>query len=76
MNDDVSARWQVQMMGDRARGHAFTRALLGLPAHALHVCGDSAAWPLLQKILDETGVLRQRAIRQHSALGGLALASL
>ena len=48
-------RWQVQMMGDRARGHAFTRALLGLPATALHVCGDAAAWPLLQSILAETG---------------------
>lgn len=46
---------EIQMMADPLRGHAFTSALLGLPAQQLHVCGDPAAWPLLQKIVSETG---------------------
>lgn len=46
---------QVQMLANKHRGHAFTRALLGVPAREVHVCGDAAALPLLQQILQETG---------------------
>lgn len=46
---------EIQMLGDESRGWAFTRALLGLPAHTLHVCGDPAALPLLERIVAETG---------------------
>lgn len=46
---------EVQMVADESRGWAFTRALLGLPARTLHVCGDPAALPLLERILAETG---------------------
>lgn len=40
------------MVGDAARGWAWTRALLGLPARQLHVCGEPAALPLLQQLSD------------------------
>lgn len=46
---------ELQMMGDASRGWAFTRALLGLPARTLHVCGDPAVLPLLQRVVAETG---------------------
>ncbi|XP_071735855.1 DExH-box ATP-dependent RNA helicase DExH16, mitochondrial [Rutidosis leptorrhynchoides] len=46
---------EIQMIGCRTRGFSFTRALLGLPANELHLCGDAAAVPLVQEILSVTG---------------------
>ncbi|CAK8539184.1 unnamed protein product [Lathyrus sativus] len=58
---DVSADYkcavidEIQMLGSKTRGYSFTRALLGLAADELHLCGDPAAVPLIQEILDITG---------------------
>ena len=46
---------EIQMLGDSLRGAAWTRALLGLPAQQLHLCGNPAALPLIQRIVQETG---------------------
>ena len=46
---------EIQMLGDPLRGAAWTRALLGLPAQQLHLCGNPAALPLIQRIVHETG---------------------
>ncbi|KAI3837614.1 hypothetical protein MKX03_029739 [Papaver bracteatum] len=46
---------EIQMVGCRTRGFSFTRALLGIPADELHLCGDPAAVPLIQQILKVTG---------------------
>ena len=46
---------EVQMLGDPCRGHAFTRAILGLPARQLHVCGDEAVLPLLRQLIADAG---------------------
>jgi hypothetical protein len=43
------------MLGCSTRGYSFTRALLGIAADELHLCGDPAAVPLIQEILDITG---------------------
>lgn len=43
-----------QMLGCRNRGFSFTRALLGISADELHLCGDAAAIPLIQKMLKVT----------------------
>jgi ATP-dependent RNA helicase SUPV3L1/SUV3 len=43
------------LMGDAHRGYAFTRALIGLPVKELHVCGDPAMVPLVEKIVAELG---------------------
>ncbi|KAK1259750.1 hypothetical protein QJS04_geneDACA010153 [Acorus gramineus] len=57
---DVSSEYQcaiideIQMIGCRTRGYSFTRALLGIPADELHLCGDAAAVPLVQEILKVT----------------------
>ncbi len=52
---DVAVLDEVQLLADRSRGWAFTRALLGLPARTLHVCGDPAALPLLERLCAEAG---------------------
>ncbi|KAF8401729.1 hypothetical protein HHK36_012675 [Tetracentron sinense] len=44
-----------QMVGCRTRGFSFTRALLGISVDELHLCGDAAAVPLIQEILEVTG---------------------
>lgn len=43
------------MIGCTTRGYSFTRALLGIAADELHLCGDPAAVPLIQEILEITG---------------------
>jgi ATP-dependent RNA helicase SUPV3L1/SUV3 len=55
---DVAVVDEIQMVADPSRGHSFTRAILGIPAQTLHVCGDPAALPLLQQLLEDTGELR------------------
>ncbi|XP_019421241.1 PREDICTED: DExH-box ATP-dependent RNA helicase DExH16, mitochondrial isoform X2 [Lupinus angustifolius] len=46
---------EIQMLGCNKRGYSFTRALLGIAADELHLCGDPAAVPLIQEILKVTG---------------------
>lgn len=46
---------EVQLLADASRGPAFARALLGLPARELHVCGDPAALPLLRALARDCG---------------------
>ncbi|MBP5296263.1 MAG: hypothetical protein J6Y94_02905 [Bacteriovoracaceae bacterium] len=41
---------EIQMITDPQRGWAWTRALLGMDAPEVHVCGDSSVDELLQKI--------------------------
>ena len=52
---DVAVLDEIQLLADESRGWAFARALLGLPARVLHVAGDPAALPLLERIAAETG---------------------
>ncbi|KAG8062564.1 hypothetical protein GUJ93_ZPchr0003g18573 [Zizania palustris] len=58
---DVTTEYQcaiideIQMVGCRSRGFSFTRALLGLCSDELHICGDPAVVPLIQRILEPTG---------------------
>ncbi|CAK9154409.1 unnamed protein product [Ilex paraguariensis] len=58
---DVTAEYdcavidEIQMLGCRTRGFSFTRALLGISANELHLCGDPAAVRLVQEILKVTG---------------------
>ncbi|CAF2073412.1 BnaC01g22760D [Brassica napus] len=43
------------MVGCKQRGFSFTRALLGIAANELHLCGDPAVVPLVEDILKVTG---------------------
>ena len=46
---------EIQMIGDRGRGWAWSRLLLGAQSPRIHVCGDAAAIPLLRRLLAATG---------------------
>ncbi|KHN34117.1 ATP-dependent RNA helicase SUPV3L1, mitochondrial [Glycine soja] len=57
---DLSADYQCAVIDEiqarcTTRGYSFTRALLGIAADELHLCGDPAAVPLIQEILKITG---------------------
>ena len=52
--DDVGIIDEVQMLKDSERGSAWTRALLGLPAREIHLCGSSAAISVVQRVLATT----------------------
>jgi ATP-dependent RNA helicase SUPV3L1/SUV3 len=45
---DVAIIDEIQMIGDKTRGFAWTRALLGIPASEIHVCGDASAVELVK----------------------------
>jgi ATP-dependent RNA helicase SUPV3L1/SUV3 len=46
----VSLEHIVQLIGDQQRGFAWSRALLGLPANTIHVCGDTSALALIRHL--------------------------
>ena len=48
---------EIQLLSDPHRGYAYTRALLGLPALELHLCGDPRAVPLVRRVVKSTGDL-------------------
>ena len=56
---------EVQMVGDPGRGASFTRAVLGLPAATLHVCGDPAVLPLLRLLVQDAGALPSATLNRR-----------
>ncbi|XP_047321740.1 DExH-box ATP-dependent RNA helicase DExH18, mitochondrial [Impatiens glandulifera] len=52
---DVAVIDEIQMMADPSRGYAWTRALLGLKADEIHLCGDPSVLDAVRKICLETG---------------------
>ncbi|KAF8030308.1 hypothetical protein BT93_E2684 [Corymbia citriodora subsp. variegata] len=52
---DVAVIDEIQMMADPYRGYAWTRALLGLKADEIHVCGDPSVLHMVRKICSDTG---------------------
>jgi ATP-dependent RNA helicase SUPV3L1/SUV3 len=45
---DVGVVDEIQLLADDSRGWAWTRALYGLPAREVHLCGDASALPLVR----------------------------
>ncbi len=43
----------MQQIGDEQRGWAWTRALQGVPANEIHLCGDGSALPLVRRLAAE-----------------------
>ncbi|KAL6008057.1 hypothetical protein ACLOJK_033563 [Asimina triloba] len=67
---------EIQMMGCKTRGYSFTRALLGICSDELHLCGDAAAVPLIQEILEATGdAIKAAAIIYGTSYGVLLLSA-
>ncbi|KRX23625.1 ATP-dependent RNA helicase SUPV3L1, mitochondrial [Trichinella nelsoni] len=52
---EVAVIDEIQMMRDLQRGWAWTRALLGVCADEIHVCGESAAVDLVKELLVSLG---------------------
>lgn len=46
---------EIQLLRDNSRGWAWTRALLGIIAEEIHVCGEPGCIELLQKMCETTG---------------------
>ncbi|XP_010258377.1 PREDICTED: DExH-box ATP-dependent RNA helicase DExH18, mitochondrial isoform X1 [Nelumbo nucifera] len=59
---DVAVIDEIQMMADPCRGYAWTRALLGLKADEIHLCGDPSVLKIVRKICLET---RDDLIENH-----------
>ncbi|CAM9551656.1 unnamed protein product, partial [Phaeothamnion confervicola] len=55
MEYDVAVIDEIQMLGNRQRGAAWTRALLGLRAREVHVCGGLEAEGLVRRLCTMTG---------------------
>ncbi len=55
------------MIGNEERGAAWTNALLGLQASTIHLCGESRALSLINKLCQITGdVLEERKYERYS----------
>uniref|UniRef100_A0A7S1KW45 RNA helicase n=1 Tax=Percolomonas cosmopolitus TaxID=63605 RepID=A0A7S1KW45_9EUKA len=52
---DVVVLDEIQMIGDENRGWAWTRALLGVRASEVHLCGEERSVDLVKKICKLTG---------------------
>lgn len=52
---EVAVIDEIQMIKDPSRGWAWTRALLGLCAEEIHVCGESAAVDFVTELMFTTG---------------------
>lgn len=59
---EVAVIDEIQMMVDPCRGYAWTRALLGLKADEIHLCGDPSVLNVVRKICLETG---DELVEQH-----------
>lgn len=53
--DDIAVIDEIQMMKDQSRGWAWTRALLGIVANEIHICGEEGAVDLVKGLMMTTG---------------------
>lgn len=51
---EVAVVDEIQMMADPVRGYAWTRAVLGLKADEIHLCGDPSVLKIVRKICADT----------------------
>ncbi|KAL6767380.1 hypothetical protein ACKKBF_B35050 [Auxenochlorella protothecoides x Auxenochlorella symbiontica] len=73
---DVAVLDEIQMIGDEHRGWAWSRALMGVPANEIHLCGDGSAVELVRSLAAAMGdELEVRSYDRFTALavepGGL-----
>jgi hypothetical protein len=56
---------EIQLLADPDRGWAWTRALYGMPARELHVCGDPTALHVLRRTAEALGDRFKVQVRKH-----------
>ena len=66
---EVAVIDEIQMIGNRHRGFAWTSALLGLRAKELHLCGEERTVPLLRELAVSMG--DQLEVHQYKRLSPL-----
>lgn len=66
---EVAVVDEIQMIGDKDRGWAWTQALLGLKAKELHLCGEARAVPLIRELAASMG--DKLSIHQYERLNPL-----
>ena len=52
---DVAVIDEIQMIGHRERGWAWTQALLGLKSKEIHLCGEERSVPLIRELVASMG---------------------
>lgn len=79
---DVAVIDEIQLIGDQQRGGAWTKAVLGMPAKELHLCGEETAVPIIEQLVKDTGDelivnryqrLSPLRVADHSLQGDLTL---
>uniref|UniRef100_A0A2K6VUE1 RNA helicase n=1 Tax=Onchocerca volvulus TaxID=6282 RepID=A0A2K6VUE1_ONCVO len=55
VNVEIAVIDEIQMLRDQSRGWAWTRALLGIAAEEVHLCGEEAAIDIVRGLLDPVG---------------------
>ena len=60
---DVAVVDEAQLIGDRERGSAWTRAILGIPAAELHLCGSPAFVSIVQVLFVAATIRTQASSR-------------
>lgn len=55
IQDEVAIIDEIQQLRDPGRGWAWTRALLGLLAEEIHVCGEPGSAEILKRLCETTG---------------------
>ena len=68
---DLAVIDEIQMISDRNRGGAWTRAVLGLYAKEIHLCGEETAVPIIEALLQETG--DELVVNRYQRLSPLAI---
>ncbi|KAK5644789.1 hypothetical protein RI129_006089 [Pyrocoelia pectoralis] len=68
---EVAVIDEIQMIRDPSRGWAWTRALLGLVADEIHLCGEAGAIDLIQQLCLTTG--EDVEIRKYKRLTDLKI---
>ncbi|XP_077992177.1 ATP-dependent RNA helicase SUPV3L1, mitochondrial-like [Glandiceps talaboti] len=63
---EVAVIDEIQMIKDHTRGWAWTRALLGICAEEIHLCGEPAAIDLVKSLMTETE--EEVEVRQYKRL--------
>ncbi|EZA53186.1 ATP-dependent RNA helicase SUV3-like protein, mitochondrial [Ooceraea biroi] len=70
-NYEVAVIDEIQLTRDSYRGWAWTRALLGIPADEIHLCGEAAAIELVKAICITTG--ENVEVRRYKRLTSLEI---
>lgn len=70
---EVAVIDEIQMLANEQRGWAWTRALLGVCADEVHLCGDDSAVQLVHRIAERTG--DDVAVQRYTRLSPLAVAT-